>query len=66
MNNRTENPNKNIRISDASKVNLVNQYNQTVKTFKDNTVNIDGKEYLQLEKAIDTLKEVAPFSSMFT
>ncbi|GAA0116851.1 hypothetical protein [Clostridium senegalense] len=66
MNNKTENPNKNIRISDASKVNLVNQYNQTVKTFKDNTVNIDGKEYLQLEKAIDTLKEVAPFSSMFT
>ncbi|NEU06100.1 hypothetical protein [Clostridium senegalense] len=66
MNNRTENPNKNIRISDASKINLVNQYNQTVKTFKNNTVNIEGKEYLQLDKALETLKEVAPFSSMFT
>ncbi|GAA0125868.1 hypothetical protein [Clostridium sp. ATCC 25772] len=66
MNNRTENPNENIRISDASKINLVNQYNQTVKTFKNNTVNIEGKEYLQLDKALETLKEVAPFSSMFT
>ncbi|MGL4730205.1 MAG: hypothetical protein ACRCW0_01295 [Clostridium sp.] len=66
MQGKTENPNRNIRISDASKINLVHQYDQTVETFKNNSVNIDGKEYLELDKALETLQDIAPFSSMFT
>lgn len=54
-----------LDVPDSSETNLINDYKEAVEFFSNNSVDINGKQYIEFSKAVEVLRDVAPFSSMF-
>ena len=55
-----------ISTPDSSTANIEYQYKEAVKQFTDNSVELDGEKYVNLDKALELLKNVSTFSSLFS
>ena len=57
--------NNRIKVPDSSVVNIEYEYEEAVKQFMNNSIELDGKKYIDLNTAIKLLKNVSTFSSLF-
>ncbi|WP_291562673.1 MULTISPECIES: hypothetical protein [unclassified Clostridium] len=57
--------NNRIKVPDSSVVNIEYEYEEAVKQFMNNSIELDGEKYIDLNTAIKLLKNVSTFSSLF-
>ncbi|HCQ91428.1 MAG TPA: hypothetical protein DIU45_19095 [Clostridium sp.] len=57
--------NNRIKVPDSSVVNIEYEYEEAVKQFINNSIELDGEKYIDLNTAIKLLINVSTFSSLF-